>query len=92
MVSITIVTETMYMRQTFEDRLEKMSSTTLEMMAFIKESLAEEMESRGIRSKNNVRVAIRIRMILDDRMRRHSPAGQMKSSTTQLSGRGKRSS
>lgn len=69
-----------------------MSSTTLEMMAFIKESLAEEMESRGIRSKNNVRVAIRIRMILDDRMRRHSPAGQMKSSTTQLSGRGKRSS
>lgn len=92
MVSITIVTETMYMRQTFEERLEKMSSTTLEMMAFIKESLAEEMESRGIRSKNNVRVAIRIRMILDDRMRRHSPAGQMKSSTTQLSGRGKRSS
>lgn len=92
MVSITIVTETMHMRQTFEDRLKKMSSTTLEMMAFIKESLAEEMESRGIRSKNNVRVAIRIRMILDDRMRRHSPAGQMKSSTTQLSGRGKRSS
>jgi len=92
MVSITIVTETINIRQTFEDRLEKMSSTTLELMAFIKDSLAEEMESRGIRSKNHVRVAIRIRIILDDRMRRHSPAGQMKSSTTQLSGRGRRSS
>lgn len=91
MVSITIVTETINMRQTFEDRLEEMSSTTLEMMAFIKESLADEMESRGIRSKNNARVALRIRMILDDRMRRHSPAVRVKSSTTKLSGREKRS-
>ena len=81
-VSITIVTASINMRQTFEDRLEKMSSTTLEMMAFIKEILTDEMESRGIRSKNNARVALRIRMILGDRMRRLSPAVCSKSSTT----------
>ncbi len=74
MVTITIVSESMKHRETFEDRLEQMSSTTLEMMARIKERQAEELESQGIRSKNNSRVAIRIRFILEGRGYCLSPA------------------
>lgn len=67
MISITIVSKSMKYRETFEDRLHLLSSTTLDMMARIKERQAEELESEGIRSKNNSRVAIRIRLILEGR-------------------------
>jgi hypothetical protein len=90
MVSITIVIASTNMRQTFEDRLELLSSTTLDNLATAKEHLAEQLESQGIRSKNNSRVAIKIRVILEKRGWHRSPAGTRKSSTTRLSGRKKR--
>ncbi len=64
-------------RETFEDRLELLSSTTLDEMARIKERQADELESDGIRSKNNSRVAIKIRFILEQRGW-VSPAGKIK--------------
>lgn len=65
------------MRETFEDRLHLLSSTTLDEMARIKERQADELESEGIRSKNNSRVAIKIRFILEQRGW-SSPAGKAK--------------
>jgi hypothetical protein len=72
------------MRENFEDRLHLLSSTTLEMMARIKERQADELESMGIRSKNNSRVAIKIRLILEQRgyYPRCSPTAKKKKSTT----------
>jgi len=68
------------MHKTFEDRLEDMSSATLEVLATTKDHLAEELESQGKRSKNNSRVAIRIRMILEQRGYYASPTVSVKSS------------
>lgn len=67
MIAITIVSKSMKSRETFEDRLHLLSSTTLDLMARIKERQADELESEGIRSKNNSRVAIKIRFILEQR-------------------------